>query len=144
MANLDDLKKKAKDALNTIADVSVEAYKVAEEKAKVVARRAKLNAEIAREKALIRRSYSEIGKAYYNLHGEAPDDAFKDSCDDITAAFESIEAKKAEIEDLKAGNVVYDNVTDFEQAQDQAQTQDDGKPEQDDSQDNSGGGNSGW
>jgi len=141
MANLDDLKKKAKDALNTIADVSVEAYKVAEEKAKVVARRAKLNAEIAREKALVRRCYSEIGKAYYNLHGDAPDDAFKDSCDDITAAFESIEAKKAEIEDLKASNVVYDNVTDFEQAQDDEKS---GQENPQGSQDNSDNNNSGW
>ena len=103
MANLDDLKKKAKDALSTIADVSVEAYKVAEEKAKVVARRAKLNAEIAREKAIIRRRYAEIGRAYYDLHKDDPEEAFVLSCEDITSALDNIDAKKAEIEDLKAG-----------------------------------------
>ena len=102
MANLDDLKKIAKDALGTIADVSVEAYKVAEEKAKVVARRAILNTEIAREKALIRRRYAEIGKAYYEQRKDDPEELHKQSCEDITNAMASIEAKRAEIEDLKA------------------------------------------
>ena len=142
MANLDDLKKKAKDALNTIADVSVEAYKVAEEKAKIVARRAKLNAEIAREKALIRHCYSAIGKAYYELHGDDPDDAFKDNCDDISEALASIEAKKAEIEDLKSNNFTYDNVTDFEAAQDEDVKQDDAQESGDG--DNNNNNNSGW
>ena len=102
MANLDELKKKAKEALGTIADVSVEAYKVAEEKAKIVARRAILNTEIAREKALIRRRYAEIGKTYYERCKDNPEAIYKQSCEDITAAMENIDVKRAEIEDLKA------------------------------------------
>ena len=72
MANYEDFKKKAKDALETIADVSAEAYKIAEEKARVLARRAKLNAEITREKALIRRVKLDIGNKYYELHRDDP------------------------------------------------------------------------
>ena len=103
MANYDDLKKKAKDAIDTIADISVEAYKIAEEKAKILARRTKLSAEITRDKATIRRLKIEIGGAYYDMHKDAPEEAFKQNCEEITAALDSIEAKRREIEDLKNG-----------------------------------------
>ena len=102
MANYDDFKKKAKDALETIADVSAEAYRIAEEKAKVLAKKAKLNAEITREKALIRRLKLDIGNKYYELHKDAPEDALKESCEGITDAFVRISAKKAELDELKA------------------------------------------
>ncbi|MCL2152023.1 MAG: hypothetical protein FWH57_03530 [Oscillospiraceae bacterium] len=101
MANYDDLKKKAKDALETIADVSVEAYKLAEEKAKVFARKAKLNAEISREKATIRKLKLDIGGVYYDLHKDDADDALKELCASITASLDSIAAKRCELEDLK-------------------------------------------
>ena len=101
MANYDDIKKKAKDALETIADVSVEAYKLAEEKAKVFAKRAKLNAEIAREKTMIRRIKLDIGGAYYDLHKDCPEDALKQDCDNISASLDRIANKRRELEDLK-------------------------------------------
>ena len=101
MANYEDLKKKAKDALETIADVSTEAYKLAEEKARILAKKARLNAEIAREKASIRRLKNDIGGKYYELHKDDPEEAFKGSCESITDALASIGAKKREIEELK-------------------------------------------
>ena len=103
MANYDEIKKKAKDALETIADVSVEAYKIAEEKAKMLAKRAKLNAEIAREKSTIRRLKLDIGGAYYDLHNSDPEDVLKQNCDGITSSLDSIAAKRRELEDLKRG-----------------------------------------
>ena len=106
MANYEDLKKKAKDAIDTITDISVEAYKIAEEKAKILARRTKLSAEITREKATIRRLKVEIGNAYYDKYKDDPDEAFKQSCEEITASLDSIAAKRREIEDLK--NSVFD------------------------------------
>ncbi|MDR0491317.1 MAG: hypothetical protein LBH28_08770 [Oscillospiraceae bacterium] len=112
MANFDELKRKAKDAITTIADVSVEAYKIAEEKAKIVARKAKLNAEIAREKSLIRRRKYDIGKAYYELYKDDPGEAFKENCDDITSALERIAARQKEIQDLK-NNGLRDDEDDF-------------------------------
>ena len=104
MANYDEIKKKAKEALETIADVSVEAYKIAEEKAKILAKRAKLNAEIAHEKSVIRRLKLDIGGVYYDLHKDDPEDALKQSCQSITTSLESIAAKRLELEDLKRGN----------------------------------------
>ena len=103
MPNYDDLKKRAKDALDTIADVSVEAYKLAEEKAKVLAKRARLNAEITRERALVRRAKINIGNIYYDLHKDDPDEACKGYCDEITASLDLIAANQRELEELKKG-----------------------------------------
>jgi len=108
MPNYDDLKKKAKDAFDTIADASVEAYKVAEEKAKVLARKTKLRAGIVNEKATIRRLSVEVGGVYYKLFKDNPGEEFKQLCEDITAAYERIEAKEAELEDLKTSVCVDD------------------------------------
>ena len=101
MGNYDDFKKKAKEALDTIADVSVEAYKIAEEKARIFAKRARLSAEITREKALIRRLKVEIGNAYYELHKDDPEEAFKQNCDEINSANERIVERRKELEELK-------------------------------------------
>ena len=103
MPNYDEIKKKAKDALETIADVSVEAYKLAEEKAKVLAKRARLNAEITRERSLIRRAKINIGEIYYENHKNDPEDAIRQLCNDITASNDLIAAKQREIEELKKG-----------------------------------------
>ena len=101
MPNYDELKKKAKDALETIADVSVEAYKLAEEKARVLAKKAKLNTEITREKATIRRTKFNIGDTYYDLHRHDPEDALRQFCGEITASMDVIAAKQRELEELK-------------------------------------------
>ena len=101
MPNYDEIKKKAIDALETIADVSVEAYKLAEEKARVFAKRAKLTAEITKERAQIRRVKLDIGGIYYDLHKDAPGDAFKESCESISASLECIAANQRELEELK-------------------------------------------
>jgi len=103
MANYDDFRKKAKDALDTLADVSVEAYKIAEEKARVLAKRAKLTAAIANEKASVRRLKVEIGGIYHKLYKDSPADELKELCDEITFALESIAAKQRELEDLRSG-----------------------------------------
>ncbi|MCL2391281.1 MAG: hypothetical protein FWC66_01570 [Oscillospiraceae bacterium] len=102
MANYDDFRKKAKNAFDTLADVSVEAYKLAEEKAKILAKKAKLNAGIANERATIRRLNVEIGATYYKLHKDNPEEALQTQCEDVTAAYERIAAKQRELEDLKS------------------------------------------
>jgi len=111
MANYDDFKKKAKDAFDTIADVSVEAYKLAEEKARVLAKKAKLNAGIANERATIRRLNVEIGATYYKLFKENPVEELKQQCEDVTAAYENIDAKKRELEELKNNPTGDDDVS---------------------------------
>jgi len=104
MATIEDLKKKAKEALDTIADVSIEAYKAAEVKARILARKAVLNAEITRERTIIRRAKIHIGNTYYKLHKDDPEEALQQFCDDITTSIDIIAAKQNELEDLRNGN----------------------------------------
>jgi len=101
MANYDDLKKKAKDALDTIADASVDAYKVAEEKTRVLARKTKLRAGIVNEKATIRRLSVELGTNYYNKYKDDPGAEFSQLCEEIKCAHERIALKEDEIAELK-------------------------------------------
>jgi len=108
MPNYDEIKKKARDAFDTIADVSVEAYKLAEEKARILARKAKLTAEITRERAMIRRAKINIGGAYYDLHKDDPAEPLKQFCDDITTSLDIIAVKQSELEDLRKGYITCD------------------------------------
>ena len=118
MALYEDLKKKAKDTFETIADISVETYKIAEERTRILAKRAKLNAEITREKALIRRLKGEIGGKYYDLHKDAPEEELKKACDDITDSIARIGVHKKEIEELKKSVTSYDAETEPESCED--------------------------
>ena len=106
MANYDDLKKKAKDALDTIADASVDAYKVAEEKARILAKKTKLRAGIVNEKATIRRLSVELGTSYYKKYKDDTNAEFKQLCDEISCAHERIAGKEEEIAELKANTGV--------------------------------------
>ena len=102
MANYDDFKQKAKDAFDTIADASVDAYKVAEDKARVLARKTKLRAGIVNEKATIRRLSVELGTEYYKKYKDIPGAMFNQLCEEITCAYDRISEKEAEIAKLKA------------------------------------------
>jgi hypothetical protein len=107
----DDFKEKAKGVVDTVVDVSVEAYKVAEEKAKAIAKWTKLNAEIVHEKATIRRLHSEIGAKYYEIRKDNPDDELREKCHAVTEAYNQIAAKKKELEDMKnSGEVGEDDI----------------------------------
>jgi len=102
MANYDDLKEKAKSVFSSLADVSAEAVRVSNEKARALARKAKLNAGIANERATIRRLNVEIGAKYYSLNKDNPDEALRQQCEDVTAAYDRIKAKQAELDELNA------------------------------------------
>ena len=114
MVSYEDLKKRAKDTIDTITDISVETYKIAEERTRMLAKRAKLNAEITREKALIRRLKGEIGGKYYELHKDSPEEELKKACEDITDSIARIGMKKKEIEDLKKSSDIYDSAPEAE------------------------------
>ena len=110
MPNYDDLKKKAKDALESFADASVDAYKVAEEKTRVLAKKTKLRAGIVNDKATIRRLSVELGTKYYNKYKDDEHSEFRQICEEITSAHERIANKESEIADLKASaNVKSEN-----------------------------------
>jgi len=101
MPNYDDFKERAKDAFDTFADASVDAYKVVEEKTRVLARKTKLRAGIVNDKATIRRLSVELGTSYYKKYKDDENADFKQLCEEITCAHERIAAKEAEIAELK-------------------------------------------
>lgn len=101
MSNFDELKQKAKDTMETIADKSVELYKIAEEKTKIIAKITKLSTEIALEKGNVRKLYREIGKRYYELHNASPEEELAQTCAEVKNALECIVAKQKEVGELK-------------------------------------------
>ena len=101
MPNYDDFKRKAKDALDSFADASVDAYKVAEEKTRVLARKTKLRAGIVNDKATIRRLSVELGTRFHTKYKDDENSEFRQICEEITGAHERIAAKEAEIAKLK-------------------------------------------
>ena len=101
MTNFDELKQKAKDTMETIADKSVELYKVAEEKARLLAKITKLSTEITFEKGDLRKHYRELGQKYYELHKDAPEESLVQSCVEIAKSLETISTKQREIDALR-------------------------------------------
>lgn len=101
MAGFDELKQKAKDAAEAIADKSVEIAKAAGEKTRTIAKSAKLNAEISKEKSNLKRYYAELGSIYYTFFKDSPDEHLEQICEEITNSLELIDAKQAELSALK-------------------------------------------
>jgi len=106
MSNYDEFKKKAKETLDQIADASVDAYKIAEEKARVLAKKTKLRAGIVNDKATIRRVSVELGTAYYRKYVDDERSEFRELIDEITDAHERIAIKEDEIAELKANAAI--------------------------------------
>jgi len=102
MANFDIFKKKAAEAAETIADKSLVFARKAADKTKTVAKITKLTTDVAAEKEKIRQNYVELGKKYYELFKNEAAEELEQYVSDITASYETIAEKKAEIEVLKA------------------------------------------
>lgn len=85
-----------------VVDKTKEIAKAASDKTKTLARITRLTAEMAGDKDVIKQNYTEIGKLYYAKYKDTVNDEFAQLVEEIRAAEERIEAKKAEIEELKA------------------------------------------
>ena len=75
--------------------------KVAADKAKEVAGIAQLKIQISTQEDLIKKNYQEIGKRYFDLYKDMPEDPFMKECDDIKAAQKEIEKLQEQMEMLK-------------------------------------------
>ena len=101
MSSFNDLKKKARVAIDSITDVSVEAYNLAGEKTKGLARVAKLKTDISIENTRVRHLYSEIGAMYYNEHKNNPHVSYEQSCTEVTLSLERIKQMQIELDELR-------------------------------------------
>lgn len=104
MADSEQIKNKAKETIETIVDVGVETYKVAEERARTLAKKTKLKASIVNDKATIRRLSVEIGTKYYNMFKDSPAPEFEKLFAEVTAAHASITDKESQIEELNTSS----------------------------------------
>lgn len=75
--------------------------KEAADKAKEVAGLAQLKIQISTQEDLIKKNYQEMGKRYFDLYKDMPEDPFMKECDDIKAAQKEIEKLQEQMEMLK-------------------------------------------
>jgi len=78
-----------------------EKSKAAAGKAKEVAGVAQLKIQISTQEELIKKNYQEMGKLYYELYSEMPEEPFRKACEGIKNAQNAIEDLQEQIELLK-------------------------------------------
>lgn len=77
-------------------------------KAKELTEIGKLKMQNASEQENIRRAYQEIGKLYYEQHGQTPDAPYADLCKKIDGSKARIEYNSERIADIKAAGSLTD------------------------------------
>ena len=95
------LKKKANEVADFGVNFAVKAAGVAKTKAKI----AKLKTEIIGEKERARQAYQEIGKIYYHLHKDAPEEELVSAVADLELVIDNLKTKYAAIQKLRADDV---------------------------------------
>ena len=81
-------------------------------KAKELSEIGKLKVQNVSEQDEIRRAYLEIGKIYYEQHGQEPDVAYAAQCRKIDESMAKIEYNNIRIADLKAAGNLSDEELD--------------------------------
>lgn len=102
MANLNEIKGTVFSALGVAAEKTRNFADKASDRAKDVSRITKLNFELKSAKDTIEKSYSEIGKIYYNIHRNNPEDYFIQLCEEVTSTNKRIDAIQSEIDRIKS------------------------------------------
>ena len=77
-------------------------------KAKELTEVGKLKMQNASEEENIRRAYQEIGKLYYEQHGQEPEEALAELCKKIDGSKARIEYNNERIADMKAAGSLSD------------------------------------
>jgi hypothetical protein len=95
------LKKKANEVADKGVNLAIKAAGVAKTKAKI----AKLKTEIIGEKERARQAYQEIGKIYYHLHKDAPEEELVTAVADLELVIDNLKAKYAAIQKLRTDDV---------------------------------------
>lgn len=97
--------KKVTDGAKTVARAGRYNVDAAAEGAKAAVRIGRLNIDIAAERDAIRRNYAAIGKLYYELHRDSPEEALEQAVADIRLSEERIAEMYAEIDGIKNGDI---------------------------------------
>ena len=101
MANFDEFKEKAIETVEIIADKSVVFVRNVADKTKIVAQITKLKADISTDREAMRKNFKLIGKRYYELHKDDPEDGLAQLVEEVARTEKRITESKEEIEALK-------------------------------------------
>lgn len=93
--NFENLKEKASDLAQSSVAIS---YQTAE--------MAKLRLAIVSEEEAIKKAYQEMGKLYYQQHGESPEAAYTPACKRVTEARETIKAHEKRVQELRNPDIL--------------------------------------
>lgn len=71
---------------------------------------AKLQIGIVSQEDVIKKAFFDLGKRYYEQHGQNPEPAYEAACQKVDAGYQLIAEKKAKIKELKNPDVlnIYD------------------------------------
>lgn len=86
---------------NKVGESLSSASKSVAEKAKQLAEVSSLNGRINTQEEIVERAYLEMGKRYYELHNENPDESFSEFCTSIKEALIQIDTLNEEIRKVK-------------------------------------------
>lgn len=89
------------DILEKIGDTISSKGKEAADKAKELAEIANLKSQIATCEEVIKKNYVEIGRMYYEQHGDMPEEPFAKACRAIKNAQEGVDDLEAKIKEIK-------------------------------------------
>jgi len=89
------------DIFNKIGEKITSTSKDVAKRTKNLADITKINSQISNEENNIRSKYSEIGKQYYRLFHDSPDEMFVELCNSITDSLSKIKCYKKQICSIK-------------------------------------------
>ena len=89
------------DIIEKIGDTLTAKGKEAADKAKELAEIANLKSQVATCEEVIKKKYMEIGKLYFELYGDMPEEPFEKACRSIKNAQGGVEDLQARIKEIK-------------------------------------------
>lgn len=102
MTSFEDIKKIARETAEVIADRSAVFARTTADKAKIMAKITMISADMAGDKETLRKLYQELGRQYYALAERNPIEELEPTLASLKAANDRLDAKKAEVDSLKA------------------------------------------
>ncbi len=88
---------KKNDPFDTMKEKAGEVASTALERSRQFVEITRLNLSITAREAEIKKLYAELGQAYYENQGQAPDPAYESFCQKIRKAFRDIEQNEEQI-----------------------------------------------
>ena len=89
------------DFLEKLGDTITIKGKEAADKAKELAEIANLKSQISTCEEVVKKNYLEIGKLYYELYGDMPEEPFAKQCRNIDNAKNGVDALQEKIREIK-------------------------------------------